>query len=84
MPRLRIQRTVWPRPTLILTDTPRPNCPNCDGHLGLQNDDTDTEDFPCGESGCLCYCPDSHVCGCDCPRCPYCQQHPEYCDCDDN
>ncbi len=52
------------------------------GHLGLQDDDTDTEDFPCGESGCLCSCPGGHVCGCDCPRCPYCQQHPEHCDCD--
>lgn len=51
-------------------------------HLGL-HDDTDTGDFPCGESGCQCHCPGSHVCGCDCPRCPYCQQHPEYCDCDE-
>ncbi|MGX1311755.1 hypothetical protein RKD24_001874 [Streptomyces calvus] len=29
--RLRIQRTAFPRNALILTDTPRPDCPDCDG-----------------------------------------------------
>ncbi|MFG3346930.1 hypothetical protein ACGF1Z_17910 [Streptomyces sp. NPDC048018] len=29
--RPRIHRTTWPRPALVLTDTPRPDCPNCEG-----------------------------------------------------
>ncbi|WP_285368428.1 hypothetical protein [Streptomyces albipurpureus] len=42
------------------------------------------DDSPCGEGMCRCDCIDTyHACGCDCPRCPYCQQHPENCDCDD-
>ncbi|MBY8888037.1 hypothetical protein K7472_24815 [Streptomyces sp. PTM05] len=36
MIRLRIQRAVWPRPALILTDTPRPGCPQCDGDGGIE------------------------------------------------
>jgi hypothetical protein len=52
-------------------------------HLAYNDDRPDDEPAPCGESGCLCYCPGGHVCGCDCPRCPDCQQHPEYCDCDE-
>ncbi|MFD9861254.1 hypothetical protein [Streptomyces alboflavus] len=36
--RLRIQRTTWPRPALILTDTPRPDCPDCDGDGGFEED----------------------------------------------
>ncbi|GAA4014780.1 MULTISPECIES: hypothetical protein [Streptomyces] len=44
----------------------------------------DNEDFACGEGHCICYCIGAlHACGCDCPRCPYCQQDPENCDCDD-
>ncbi|WP_327386667.1 hypothetical protein [Streptomyces sp. NBC_01207] len=40
--------------------------------------------FACGEGHCHCYCTDGyHACGCDCPRCPYCQQAPEDCECDD-
>lgn len=31
MLRLHIQRTALPRNALILTDTPRPDCRNCDG-----------------------------------------------------
>ncbi|GAA2409847.1 hypothetical protein GCM10010433_05720 [Streptomyces pulveraceus] len=34
MARLRIQRATWPRPALILTDTPRPACPDCHGDGG--------------------------------------------------
>lgn len=41
------------------------------------------EDMACGEGMCQCYCGTGHPCGCDCPRCPYCQQDPEYCDCDE-
>ncbi|MGW1558509.1 hypothetical protein ACWCQ1_18585 [Streptomyces sp. NPDC002144] len=36
MIRLRVQASGWPRRTLILTDTPRPNCPDCDGDGGFE------------------------------------------------
>ncbi|MEU7020953.1 hypothetical protein ABZ990_09915 [Streptomyces sp. NPDC046203] len=32
--RLRIRRTDWPRPAVILADTPRPDCPDCQGYGG--------------------------------------------------
>lgn len=35
-PRLRIERATWPRPALILTDTPRPTCPGCKGIGGIE------------------------------------------------
>lgn len=38
MLRLRIQRATWPRPALILTDTPRPDCPQCGGDGGIKED----------------------------------------------
>ncbi|MFI9765766.1 hypothetical protein ACIHJG_02710 [Streptomyces sp. NPDC052415] len=42
----------------------------------------DEEQEPCGEGMCQCSCVGVlHACGCDCPRCPYCQQDPENCDC---
>ncbi|MEV5607137.1 hypothetical protein [Streptomyces sp. NPDC052225] len=43
MPRLRIQREHRPRPALILTDTPRPDCPQCDGNGGHNRDYGDPE-----------------------------------------
>ncbi|MFB6580712.1 hypothetical protein ACFCYC_25470 [Streptomyces sp. NPDC056402] len=43
MPRLRIRRTTWPRPALILTDTPRPTCPHCQGEGGRSYDYGDYE-----------------------------------------
>ncbi|WP_181768512.1 hypothetical protein [Streptomyces albidus (ex Kaewkla and Franco 2022)] len=36
--RLRIHRQSWPRPALILTDTPRPGCWACDGDGGHPRD----------------------------------------------
>jgi hypothetical protein len=36
--RLRIRLTDWPRRALILTDTPRPHCPNCRGEGGTKRD----------------------------------------------
>ncbi|MGW4028497.1 hypothetical protein ACWEFL_04115 [Streptomyces sp. NPDC004838] len=36
--RLRIRTTNWPRRALILTDTPRPDCPGCDGEGGYNRD----------------------------------------------
>lgn len=38
LPRLRIQVTGWTRRTLILTDTPRPDCPRCGGEGGHGHD----------------------------------------------
>ncbi|GAA0386657.1 hypothetical protein [Streptomyces luteireticuli] len=38
MLRLRIQRATWPRPALILTDTPRPDCPKCGGDGDFEED----------------------------------------------
>ncbi|MFG2729785.1 hypothetical protein [Streptomyces canus] len=38
MIRLRIQVAHWPRRSLILTDTPRPNCRDCDGEGGFEYD----------------------------------------------
>ena len=34
LPRLRIQITCWPRYALVLTDTPAPDCTECDGDGG--------------------------------------------------
>ncbi|MFP3990298.1 hypothetical protein U9R90_23080 [Streptomyces sp. E11-3] len=43
MPRLRIQRTDVPRRALVLTDTPRPDCRECDGIGGIEHDYGDYE-----------------------------------------
>ncbi len=47
MLRLRIRHTTWPRPGLILTDTPRPACPDCRGTGGFTQDygDYDTGEY---------------------------------------
>lgn len=56
MLRLRVRRTDWPRPALILTDTPRPRCPDCRGEGGHEHtsvtaygefDGTDWYPCPC-------------------------------------
>jgi hypothetical protein len=47
-------------------------------------DDIDDEAEACGEGMCQCSCDGSHVCGCDCWRCPDCQQIDENCDCEDD
>lgn len=58
--RPRLQYRSWPRPRLILTDTPHPGCAQCDGHGGWGEDYADAE----GEYGgteevtCLCWAPD--------------------------
>ncbi|MBW1601782.1 hypothetical protein JJV70_06585 [Streptomyces sp. JJ66] len=42
------------------------------------------DDMACGEGHCICYCVGLwHPCGCGCPRCPWCYQPPEDCDCGD-
>ncbi|BAU84690.1 hypothetical protein SLA_3786 [Streptomyces laurentii] len=41
--RPRIHYATWPRPALILTDTPRPDCPDCRGEGGWNRDYGDHE-----------------------------------------
>ncbi|MFJ3193749.1 hypothetical protein ACIQKE_36330 [Streptomyces griseoviridis] len=36
MLRLRLQIVHWPRPLLVLADTPRPRCPDCQGDGGIE------------------------------------------------
>ncbi|MGM9383341.1 hypothetical protein [Streptomyces antibioticus] len=43
MMRLRIQLTTWPRRSLVLTDTPHPDCPRCEGEGGTAYDYGDHE-----------------------------------------
>ncbi|MBB5117794.1 hypothetical protein AF335_04545 [Streptomyces eurocidicus] len=38
MPRLRLRVLTWPRRLLVLTDTPRPDCPACGGEGGTEYD----------------------------------------------
>ncbi|WP_329051690.1 hypothetical protein OG873_19825 [Streptomyces violaceus] len=37
MTRLRIQVAHWPNRSLVLTDTPRPDCSNCEGFGGIEH-----------------------------------------------
>ncbi|WP_159106690.1 hypothetical protein [Streptomyces rishiriensis] len=47
--------------------------------------DHEVEEEPCGEGMCQCSCVGLlRPCGCDCWRCPYCQQLPEDCGCEDD
>ena len=46
--------------------------------------EADYDEEPCGEGMCHCDCGQGHVCGCDCWHCPYCQQLPENCECEDD
>lgn len=54
--RPRLTCTTWPRPAVVLTDTPRPRCPDCRGEGGHAYDygdhngeyaGTDWEPCPC-------------------------------------
>ncbi|MFF4644708.1 hypothetical protein [Streptomyces sp. NPDC001389] len=47
MPRYRIQLRNWPHRSLILTDTPNPHCPDCQGEGGHNRDygDYDTGEY---------------------------------------
>lgn len=50
MTRWRIRYTTWPRPALILTDTPRPDCRDCDGTGEIEAGTPDREEpdyWPC-------------------------------------
>ncbi|WP_030417337.1 hypothetical protein [Streptomyces sp. NRRL S-1448] len=58
MLRLRIQRATWPRPALILTDTPHPDCRYCEGDGGIEHEyghpETDEYDGSRWEP-CICW-----------------------------
>ncbi|MGQ4380940.1 hypothetical protein ACN6K9_004808 [Streptomyces sp. SAS_267] len=51
--RLRLEVIGWSRRTLVLTDTPRPDCPDCDGAGRIERDygDYDTGEY----AGTECY-----------------------------
>lgn len=54
--RLRLRITDWPRRALILTDTPRPDCPNCHGHGGWAHDCVSPEGEYAGTDWWPCDC----------------------------
>ncbi|MFJ2402892.1 hypothetical protein ACIOUE_16480 [Streptomyces xanthochromogenes] len=56
MARLRIQRTNWPRPALVLTDTPDPDCPDCLGDGWFEEDYGDHEAEYAGTDCWPCTC----------------------------
>ncbi|MGW7307382.1 hypothetical protein ACWGI1_17600 [Streptomyces sp. NPDC054835] len=62
MPRLRLRLRGWPSKTLILTDTPRPDCPNCEGEGGHNHDygDYETGEYA-GTEWDLCRCWDERL-----------------------
>ncbi|WP_432016184.1 hypothetical protein [Streptomyces hydrogenans] len=79
MLRLRIQVAHWPRPTLILTDTPRPDCPDCDGEGGHNRDygDYETGEYAGTEwDPCPCWNEDRHWTLLPLPRLPHRRHQP--------
>ncbi|MFJ7998908.1 hypothetical protein ACIQ7D_17430 [Streptomyces sp. NPDC096310] len=56
MHRLRIRVHTWPRRTLVLTDTPRPNCPDCEGYGGIDQHYVDEEGDYAGTNSYPCPC----------------------------
>ncbi|MCX5394199.1 hypothetical protein [Streptomyces sp. NBC_00094] len=63
MARLRLAVADWPRRSLVLTDTPRPNCPECDGEGGWNCDygDYETGEYA-GTDWDPCHCWDEDRC----------------------
>ncbi|MFD8815757.1 hypothetical protein ACFV23_30785 [Streptomyces sp. NPDC059627] len=57
MLRLRIQFRCWPRYALVLTDTPDPHCPECEGDGGIEHHMVDDfgEYAGYGWEPCLCW-----------------------------
>jgi hypothetical protein len=55
--RLRILLARWPRRALVLMDTPRPNCPDCegDGEIASYYGDSDGEDVGTEWGPCPCW-----------------------------
>ncbi|MFE6064771.1 hypothetical protein [Streptomyces sp. NPDC056431] len=60
MLRLRIHLTSWPRRTLVLTDTPRPDCPCCGGEGGHAYDYGDESGEYAGTEWDPCNCWDEN------------------------
>ncbi|MEU2954510.1 hypothetical protein [Streptomyces xanthochromogenes] len=54
--RLRLQLTGWNRRTLVLTDSPRPDCPRCEGNGGSAYDYGDHEGEYAGTDWDPCTC----------------------------
>ncbi|MEE1758163.1 hypothetical protein [Streptomyces sp. SP18BB07] len=62
MIRLRIKVVCWSRPALALTDTPRPNCPQCQGEGGHHHDYGDHNGEYAGTEWISCPCWDENRC----------------------
>ncbi|MFJ2783615.1 MULTISPECIES: hypothetical protein [unclassified Streptomyces] len=60
--RLRIRRADWPRPALVLTDTPLPDCPDCGGEGGYAYDYGDESGEYAGTDWDSCTCWDDTRC----------------------
>jgi hypothetical protein len=60
--RWRLVRRDWPRPGLYLADTPRPNCPDCEGYGGWRRDvgHPETDEYD-GTEDVLCACWDEQL-----------------------
>lgn len=54
--RIRIRYRAWPRPALVLTDTPRPGCPDCRGEGGWTADYADQDGEYGGTDDVWCDC----------------------------
>jgi hypothetical protein len=54
--RLRLRYRSWPRPRLVVTDTPRPDCASCDGDGGWDEDYGDSEGEYGGTRQVDCHC----------------------------
>lgn len=65
-PRRRLAYVTWPRPRIVLTDTPRPDCPDCYGRGGYLVGSPGAEepdDVPCE-----CWDPSDQRTVCPIPR----------------
>ncbi|GAQ58741.1 hypothetical protein [Streptomyces acidiscabies] len=62
MIRIRIQVAHWPRRSLVLTDTPRPHCRDCDGEGGFEHDYGDHNGEYAGTEWVHCPCWDNNRC----------------------
>jgi hypothetical protein len=55
-PRIRLSYQTWPRPALIITDTPRPSCPYCAGEGGWEEPYGGEDGEYAGEHDIRCDC----------------------------
>lgn len=54
--RLRLQLRSWPYPALVITDTPQPACPDCQGYGGWIEDYADHDGEYGGTTTVMCDC----------------------------